>query len=208
MVREDTFAGYMVGDMQRFEKAMQYTDRALATNPENPDALVWKGGSKIFLAVRLYEKGENAPAGKLYDEGMALMDKAVHLAPTNGGVYATCGGVLVFFAPRLPDDRRRAALEKSRQMYEWLYAGQENALAQLPVHLSGEVLSALAETNQRLGNKEAARKYLDQIAQVLPNTPYARSAAMWVSQPEMAGTHPMVCQTCHDAGRLQPKIGN
>lgn len=209
MAREDTFAGYMVGDMERFEKGMQYTDKVLTGDPQNPDALVWKGGGQVFLATRLYAQGETAKADELYEQGLALMDKALELGPANGGVHASYGGVLVYFAPRLPESRRKAALEKARSMYEWLYKGQEPVLAQLPVHLRGETVAGLAEANQKLGDVAAAQVYLRKIQEILPNTPYARTARRWLSQPEAVdGSQQIVCQTCHDAGRLHAEASH
>jgi len=203
MVREDTFAGYMGGDMARFERGMRYTEQVLADNPQNADALVWKGGGRVFLATRLYAQDLNAKADILYEGGLALMEQAVANQPGNAGVRASYGGVLAYLAPRLPEGRRKAALEKARSMYEWLYKAQEQVLDRLPVHFRGETLAGLAETNQKLGDVKQAQVYLKRILASLPDTPYAGTAESWLAHPESAGANQqMVCGTCHEAGRL------
>jgi len=204
MVREDTFAGYMGGDMERFERGMKYAEQVLADNPQNADALVWKGGGQVFLATRLYAQDLNAKADVLYEGGLALMEHALANEPGNAGVHASYGGVLAYLAPRIPEGRRRAALEKARSMYEWLYKAQEQVLDRLPVHLRGETLAGLAETNQKLGDLEQARVYLKRISASLPDTPYAETAKLWLAHPESVGAdQQIVCGTCHDAGRLR-----
>jgi tetratricopeptide (TPR) repeat protein len=203
MVREDTFAGYIGGDMERFERAMKYTEQVLTENPQNADALVWKGGGQVFLATRLYAQDLNGKADTLYEGGLALMEQALANAPGNAGVQASYGGVLAYLAPRLPEWRRKAALEKARSMYERLYKGQERVLDRMPVHFRGETLAGLAETNQKLGNMEQAQVYLKRISASLPNTPYAITAERWLAHPESVGTNEqIVCGTCHEAGRL------
>jgi tetratricopeptide (TPR) repeat protein len=204
MVREDTFAGYIGGDMARFERGMEYAEKVLAENPQNADALVWKGGGQVFLATRLYAQDLNAKADILYEGGLALMEQALANEPRNVGVQASYGGVLAYLAPRLPEWRRKAALEKARSMYERLYKGQEQALDGMPVHFRGETLAGLAETNQKLGNMEQAQFYLKRILASLPNTPYAITAKHWLAHPESVDANAqIVCGTCHDAGRLQ-----
>ncbi|HEY6391694.1 MAG TPA: hypothetical protein VIX89_10475 [Bryobacteraceae bacterium] len=204
MVREDTFAGYMGGDMERFERGVKYAEQVLAGNPRNADALVWKGGGQVFLATRLYAQDLNAKADILYEGGLALMEQALANEPGSAGVRASYGGVLAFLAPRIPEGRRKAALEKARSMYEWLYKVQEPVLDRLPVHLRGETLAGLAETNQKLGNLEQARVYLKRISASLPDTPYAETAERWLAHPESVGAdQQIVCGTCHDAGRLR-----
>jgi tetratricopeptide (TPR) repeat protein len=204
IVREDTFAGYMGGDMARFERGMKYAEQVLAGDPRNADALVWTGGGKVFLATRLYAQDLNAKADVLYEGGLALMEQALTNEPGNAGVHASYGGVLAFLTPRLPEGRRKAALEKARAMYEWLYKAQEPVLDRLPVHLRGETLAGLAETNQKLGDLKRAQVYLKRILATLPNTPYAATAELWLAHPESVGTEQqIVCGTCHEAGRLQ-----
>jgi tetratricopeptide (TPR) repeat protein len=205
MVREDTFAGYIGGDMARFERGMKYTDQVLADNPQNADALVWKGGGQVFLATRLYAQDLNAKADILYEGGLALMEQALANAPGNAGVQASYGGVLAYLAPRLPEGlRRKAALEKARAMYERLYKAQEQVLDRMPVHFRGETLAGLAETNLKLGNMEQARVYLKRISATLPNTSYAKTAELWLAHPESVDANEqIVCGTCHEAGRLR-----
>jgi tetratricopeptide (TPR) repeat protein len=204
MVREDTFAGYMFGDMARFARGMKYAEQVLADNPRNADALVWTGGGQVFLATRLYAQDLNTKADVLYEGGLTRMEQALDMEPGNTVVHASYGLVLAYLAPRLPEARRKAALEKARAIYEWLYKGQEQVLDRLPVHLRGETLAGLAETNQKLGDLERAQVYLKRISATLPNTPYATTAELWLAHPESVGTdQQIVCGTCHEAGRLQ-----
>ena len=69
-------------------------------------------------------------------------------------------------------------LEKAAADYEHVYQLQSTRLSQLGQHPLGELLFGIADTNSRLGNQERAAEFFDKIDSLLPNTPYAKRAAL------------------------------
>ena len=65
----------------------------------------------------------------------------------------------------------------------------------LDSHGRGEVLGALAEGWLQLGDLARARPYLDRMMSELPDTPYARNAA--VRRADSAAKVPLTCLGCH-----------
>jgi len=202
-VREDLFAGWMADDMARFERSMQKTQEYLKEEPNNMDALNWLGAGAVTRAVRAFAAGDYAKGDQLFGEGLALMDKAVAAQPMNLGIHATAGGTLMFFASQLPERHYKTAIDKARDHYVLLYKAQESMLDKFPLHLKGETLAGIAETEFRGGNRETANTYLQKIVTGMPNTRYAQIAETWIKSPEsVTKKDRLVCQSCHEAGRL------
>jgi tetratricopeptide (TPR) repeat protein len=202
-VREETFAGFLADDMTRFERGMQRVQEYLKEDPDNMDALNWTGAGTVYRAVRAFRAGDDATGDRLFAEGVAMMDKAIAAQPNNIGVRATAGGTLMRFLSELPDRHYRPALERARDSYAALYKLQEAMLDRFPMHLKGEPLAGMAETAFRLGDREQADKYLTRIVTGMPNSRYAQVAETWLQSPESVTKRDrLVCQTCHEAGRL------
>ena len=111
-------------------------------------------------------------------------------------------------ADRLPKEYRAAAWSQAYESYRLLWKYQSGAVAQLPVHLRGELLAGLAQSAQRTGHTEEQAQYVDKIIAVLGNTPYEQAAKQWKSHPESAATTSIACMTCHDAGRLAARVAS
>jgi len=202
-VREDTFAGWMADDMTRFERSMQKTQESLNENADDMDAVNWLGAGAVFRAVRAFEAGDAAKGDQLFRDAMAMMDKAAAAQPNNPGIRATAGGTLMFFASKLPERHYKGAVEKAREHYAALYKAQEPMLDKFPLHLKGEALAGIAETEFRVGSRDAAMAYLQKIVSGMPNTRYAQIADAWVKSPEsVTKKDRLVCQSCHEQGRL------
>jgi hypothetical protein len=202
-VREDVFAGFMAGDMERFAAGLKKIDGMISENPANAPALAWRGGAELYLAVRAHEAGDAAKFASLYRKSQDTMDQAVAAGPRDGGVLAVNGASLILFAERLPADKRPEVYTKGRAFLKQLEAAQKQVLPQLPVHMKGELLAALAQSSQRLGDADEARTYLTEMVRSLKDTPYERRAQKWLDDPAAAKTGTIVCQTCHDPGRLE-----
>jgi hypothetical protein len=69
--------------------------------------------------------------------------------------------------------------------------------------LRGELLAGLAQAAERLGERDESRAYLTEITNLLPGTPYETKAKKWLEQPEAANNSTIMCQTCHEPGRLE-----
>ena len=203
-VREDTFAGFMDDDMTRFERGVQRAEAYLEENPERADAANWVGATNVYRAVRAFRAGDNAAGEDLLRSAMTAMDQAVSRAPNDVGIRATAGGTLVLFASQLPAEHHRAVMEKAREHYAALYRVQSPALAHLPLHIKGELLAGVAETEFRVGDKDRAASVLNTIVKELPGTAYARTAETWLQAPDKVTRESrLACQSCHEAGRLR-----
>lgn len=205
-VREDIFAGYITGDMERFEVGVKKLDQLLQENPDNLPALGWRASTELFRAVRAHEAGKTAEFRKMYDQSIATMDRALSSTPKDPGVIATTGATLILFGDRLPAEKQAESYKKGRALFKELASLQKPVLDRLPLHMRGELLAGLAQSAERLGDWEDAQLYLNQIVKDLPDTPYERKARKWLDQPAAAKGSAMVCQTCHDAGRLENMV--
>ena len=202
-VREDVFGGFMDNDMVRFERGEAKVREYLAEAPDRADASAWMAGIKLHRAGLAFSEQKTADGEALVNEAIALMDAAVAKAPNDFGATATTGGSIVTLANKLPEKYYDDLMRRARAQYAKLYAAQSPALAQLPLHLKGELLAGVAETEFRVGDKERAKVVLQQIITELPDTAYAKSAAMWLASPEkVTRDTKLVCQSCHQAGRL------
>lgn len=207
-VREDLFAGFMVNDLERFQNGMRKLDEIIAAAPGTPDALAWRGGGKLYLAVRAHEAGDvekfrqlYAEARKDFDQGTASLAAGAQ-APE--AYYAIRGGTFTLFADRVPEALRRDAWTDARDSYRALHDKQKPYFDKLPVHMRGEVLSGLAQASQRLGEPaERWNALVNEMITALPDSPYAARGKRWIEKPELAGRTSLVCQTCHEPGRLE-----
>jgi len=203
-VREDTFAGWMNNDPVRHARGMARAQQWLDEHPGSAEAINWLGTGKVFEATVAYEAGDAARGDALYEQGLATMEKGLALAPDHPGLLATTAGTFMAFARKLPDKYYRAAVEKARQHYALLYKAQEPiGLDKFPLHLKGEVLAGVAETEFRVGDRDKAIVFLKRIATGMPNTPYAKTADVWLAAPDSIGKQDrLVCGSCHEAGRI------
>jgi len=203
LVREDIFAGYRADNMERFERGEQNIDRLLEQRPAaRADLLAWKGGTKLYRAVTAHEQEHREEFQSFYSEAIDLFAQARELAPQGVGVAAVVGGSYVLFADRLPEAQRADAWSASYDSYQVLWSQQASAVAQLPVHIRGELLSGLIQSSQRTGRTDELQQYLDKMIEVLPNTSYGRMAQQWKDDPQAAVGQNISCKSCHAPGRL------
>ncbi len=202
-VREDTFAGWMNHDAARHARGMKRAQEWLDEHPGSAEAINWLGAGKVYEATVAWDAGDQTKGDATYQEGLALMEKGVALSPDNGGILATTAGTLMAFARQLPDRYYGDAVEKARRHYATLYAQQASMLDKFPLHLKGEALAGVAETEFRAGDRARGIEMLKTIAAGMPNTPYAKTAEAWIKAPELVTKQDrLVCQSCHEAGRF------
>ena len=65
VVREDLFAGFQ-GDAAALARGVKNCEEALAKNPKNAEALVWRGAARVFTAGQLFGAGKAAQAMPLW----------------------------------------------------------------------------------------------------------------------------------------------
>jgi len=207
LLREDIFAGFLSNDMTRFERAERNIEALLQQRPsERGNLLAWKGGAKLYRAVRAFETGSAADAHEYVHQARALFAEATATTSGNEGVPAIVGGSLATFADRLPEQFRAAAWSMAYDNYSILFKQQASALDRMPVHFRGEVLAGLAQSAQRTGRADEAAQRVDQMLAMLANTPYESMAKRWKAEPSAANGSTLMCKSCHEAGRLSPTL--
>ncbi|HBY60190.1 MAG TPA: hypothetical protein DEH78_10230 [Solibacterales bacterium] len=205
LVREDLFAGYMVNDMERLERGEKTLADLLATRPDDrADLLAWRAATELYRAVRAHEAKDAREFQKRYQSALATYAEAGRLGPDSIGVAAVGGASRLLFGDRLPDAAQRSPLyEEAWAMYNAMWAKQGPGVEKLPVHIKGELLAGLTVAAQRTGRASEAGLYLDKMLTLLAGTPYEARAKRWKEQPEVASRTTLVCQSCHEPGRLE-----
>jgi hypothetical protein len=202
-VREDIFAGMVDDDLPRYELGEKKVLEYLAETPGRPEALAWMVGGKLYRASRAFKEGKTAEGDALIAEAMKMMDAAAAAAPTSVGVHATLGGSIVQMANKLPETYYRPLMERARTHFAYLFSVQGQAVSKMPLHIKGELLAGVAETEFRAGDRTRATEVLKQIVTEMPDTAYARNAALWLAAPDkVTRDTKLVCQSCHEPGRL------
>ena len=202
-VREDMFGGFVDDDLPRFERGEKKVQEYLTDTPGRPEALAWMAGGKLYRAGRAFREGKSAEGDALVREALDMMDTAGGTAPNNLGVHATLGGSVVALANKLPEAHYTVLMQRARAHFAKLYSVQSPAIPQLPLHIKGELLAGVAETEFRVGDRARANEVLHQIVKELPGTAYAKTAEMWLAAPEkVTRDSKLVCQSCHEPGRL------
>lgn len=202
-VREDLFAGFVDDDFARYELGEKKVLEYLAETPGRPEAMAWMVGGKLYRASRAFRDGKPAEGDALVREATEWMETAAANAPDNVGVHATLGGSVVQLANKLPEKYYAPLMQRARVHFAKLYSVQGRALPQLPLHIKGELLAGVAETEFRVGDRARANEALNEIIKEMPDTAYAKSAAAWLEAPEkVTRDTKLVCQSCHEPGRL------
>lgn len=196
-VREDMFAG-MDGDTAAFDRAMKLIADTLAAEPDHAQALVWRGNGRLFLAGHAFQRGAIDEGRALASQGVADMERAVALAPTEIAVRIPRAAGLMPFARGLRPFNRPEADRLTRvAMSDFEFAMQASTpqWSKLGEHNRGELLGALADGWLQLGDVAKANVYLDRMTNELPGTPYARNAELRRADP--AARKPLTCLGCH-----------
>jgi len=105
--------------------------------------------------------------------------------------------------PAMPDEENTPYEQWKHEIEKELASMQQPMIDRMPVNLRGELLAGLAQSAQRLGDWEDAKSYLNQIVMGMAGTPYERKAKRWLDEPASAEKSALVCQTCHEPGRLE-----
>src|SRR6185369_1971191 len=194
-VREEMFRAFG-GNEAALQSAMATIEAKLKEHPDHAEALVWRGAAHNWLAGRALEAGDAAGARDLSAAGMADMDRALALEPSNIGVLVPRAAVLLAVARNQRDAARMRDLAgQSAANFESALALRRNAFHNLGQHNRGEYLSGLAESWALAGNKETAEGYLRRILAELPNSVYAERAAAKLANWDER--RPLNCQSCH-----------
>jgi len=198
VVRNDFFAG-MMGNTEALDRGMSTCEKILAEDPNHAEALVWHGVGLFFRSSQHFRQGERDKGIELYTKGMAEMDRAVELAPDHIGVRIPRGAALLSAArnmgPQAPivGELYKRALSD----HERAYSLQRDMLDKMGTHPRGELLLALADIHSRQGNAAKADEFFNLILEKVPDSPYAKRAAMWKETRKPLPANQAGCIGCH-----------
>jgi non-heme chloroperoxidase len=196
-VREDFFAG-LDGDKEAMNRALGVIAETLASDPDNAQALVWRGDARLYQAGLAARRGDFAEGRTLFHDGIADMDRAVSLEPANPAVRIPRATGLMPYAQGLrPFDRATADRLTATALGDFEFVVKQAGAdwGTMAVHDRGELLGALADGWLQLGKPDKANPYLDRMVVELPGTPYAVNAGARRADPSAA--KPLTCLTCH-----------
>lgn len=197
LVRDDFFAG-MMGDMARLDRGMKFCEKILARNPKHADALVWHGGGLLTRSSRAYAAGNSRLGDRLWQQGLAEMNRAAALEPDNIRVKIGRSATLIGLAQSgfdPSDEEGRALLSSAVQDYEKVYEWQKPSFSKIGIHSRGELLFGLASGWSILGDQEKARQYLELIVAECKDSDYETEARRWLSSGATPVQHD--CIGCH-----------
>jgi len=198
LVRDDFFAG-MFGDETRLDRGMKYCEDILAKNPNHAQALVWHGGGLVTRASSVYARGETAAGDRMWQQGMAEINRARELAPDDMGVKIGRSALIIGMAGSGfdPDDTEgRKLLESAVRDYEVVYEAQKSQLGRLSFHNRGELLFGLAAGWSHLGNEAETRRYLETIVRECAGSGYEKEARNYLLKKPFAVVDHS-CIGCH-----------
>ncbi|MBN9487294.1 MAG: hypothetical protein J0H44_08725 [Alphaproteobacteria bacterium] len=194
-VREDMFAGFD-GDTAAFDRAMKLIADTLARHPDHAQALVWRGDGRLFLAGQAFRRGALTEGRRLYGEAMADLERAVALAPSDIAVrIPRATGLQPFARGMRPFDRAEADRLTRIVIADLEFVLTASTSFWNATHNRGELLGALADSWLQLGEPVKAKAYLDRMTGELPDTSYAKNAALRLADP--AAKAPLTCLGCH-----------
>lgn len=195
VVREDYFAGFN-GDKDALDRGMKASQLVLKENPNHAEAMVWLGGGQVFLSGKNFSKGNVVEGMKMWQEGLANMDKASELEPDNIGVLIPRAAVLMPASRNLPKPIRDQVLNGVLANFLRVYEQQKNDLEKIGEHPLGELRMGLADVYRSLGKLEDSKVHLEAIEKELPDTEYSVEAKKWLdAKPTAKLAHN--CIGCH-----------
>lgn len=195
-IRSDFFAG-AAGDAAALKRAIAVTERVLAGNPKDAQALSVHGFGTMLAASEAFKASEPARGSELFRRGLANMNEAVELTPSDMLVRALRGILLQQASRQMPPPAGAAMLENARSDFQFLFDTQLEILDQLGTHRLGELLQALGDVHSRQGRAADAERYYAMIQQKLPDTEYARRAADWLRTRQPLPAERTACIGCH-----------
>jgi tetratricopeptide (TPR) repeat protein len=194
-VREDIFAGFN-GDDEALARGLKKCDEAIAKDPKNAEAVVWRGAARVFKAGKLFGEKKSAEAFPLWTSGLKDLDDAVVIDPKSIAVRIPRAAVLMPAGRGSPKAMGEPLLKKARDDFEYIYKQQEKVLDKIGTHSRGELHMGLAEVYRRLGEPEKSKHHLESIVKDMANTKYAKRAEEWLAaKPDEKLAHN--CIGCH-----------
>jgi hypothetical protein len=198
LVRGDFFRGFG-GDAAALDRAMSLCDATLARDGNHAEALVWHGGGLVFRSAALFGSGDIEGGLSLWNRGLAEVNRAVTLAPSNIGLRIARGAMLLTVYRYDPDPvSREALLRAGIDDYQVVLQTHDALGDQLSPHARGELLAGLGEGLTTLGDSAHATQYFERTLSELPETSYAENAKRWLEPATNLGARKSgMCNGCH-----------
>jgi hypothetical protein len=200
-VRADFFDG-LRGDTVALDRAIKLCEDTLAREPNHAEAMVWHGAGVMARASLAFRAGDRPTGVKLYQQGLAEMDRAVALAPSKVGVRIPRGAVLLVVAGFVPEPEKTKLVTRGASDYEVGLAGQESYFAKLTLHAREQMLYGLTDAFATLGDTRKANAYYQRMM-----TDAAGSELLARAKARAAGeavSGPTPCAECHARGTTGP----
>lgn len=194
-VREFFFSGF-AGVSADLAKGMAICEAALEKNPDDAEALVWHGAGTFFKSGVAFRAGKTAAGQILQAKALAELDRAVALEPHTPATLVPRATTLFNGARHVPPTVGEPWLRQAMADFAEVETFNREVGAGLSEHDKGEILGALAEGWDRLGDSAKSRAYLERIrAELPPQSAYVQRAEAWLS----SGQRPdrMTCLSCH-----------
>ncbi|WP_165073362.1 hypothetical protein [Paludisphaera rhizosphaerae] len=194
-VREEIFAGFR-GDEKSMARGLDACEAALKQKPDYAKALVWRGAARTFQGGQAFRRKDREEGLKLWQTGLADMDRAVALEPKDVGVRIPRAVVLLPASRSMQAETKGEMLAKAAGDLEVVYESQKDRFDKIGTHPLGELRMGLAEAYMGLGRKDDAVAQLEAARDGLTGTKYAAEAATWLNPPPgFAFQHQ--CIGCH-----------
>ena len=197
-VRELFFRG-LRGDMEAFAGAMELCEKALAANPDDAEALVWRGSGTLFRAGQAFQGGDWQTGTTLWQEGLDEMERAVRLAPEDVAVRIPRGATLIGSSRAVPSPQQaRQLLEVAVEDYEKVLEIQTPYFDKLSEHARGELLIGLIEAYARLGDEARADALVARLRREVADSEYSLAVDRALEADEgLARLAQRTCGGCH-----------
>jgi len=193
-VRADYFDGVR-GDRAALERAIKVCEDTLAHHPDHVEAMVWHGAGLLARASFAFRAGDAASGMKQYGQGLAEMDRAVELAPSNVGVRIPRGAVVLATAPYVPEPEKSRLLQRGVADYEVTLAAQAAYFSTLTLHAREQLLYGLADGYASLGDPTRARAYAERMTTDAAGSVLIARAGARAAGQAVTGDTP--CLQCH-----------
>ena len=197
-VRQDFFDG-LRGDTAALERAMTVCEAALAKNPNDAEAMVWHGAGLIARSIPHFQSGDTAGGVPLYQRGLAEMDHAVELAPSQVAVRIPRGAVLLAIAQHAPAEQKARLYKDGAADYEVTLAQQESYFSTLSLHSREQLLYGLTDAYAAMGDGAKARAYYARMERDAAGSELLARAKARADGQTVAGDAP--CEQCHAGSR-------
>jgi hypothetical protein len=202
-VRDVAFAAY-AGDADALDRTWCLLDATLAATPDHAEALVWRGGLKLFLSGFAYNAGDFAEGAAVQQQGFDDLDRGLRLAPDNIGVRIQHMSSLVEVLPYVSGARRMELVDAAQEDLDFRWSTLENQT--VPLHSRGELwaVDVNLQHYRSLETAEAERsatlsrlnEMLSSMQSELAGSAYARAAECWS---DGKTTAQIACLGCHVA---------